>query len=221
MTYDPANVEASLEALLAKLAKDDDAKLTALPSADLQSLQTHRAAIEECITVGIIFLKGFDGIMVNGPLRKLASAPVQNWVDRVPRGQSATRIAGMIASSICSVLEGFIVDVVPPKITDAQIATARKVEPHLDADDEMARVVLAGRLKPSTRGGGEKWLRRLDRMLSVVPTAAEADTLLHMVAFRNQYIHDPPTAFSQMITGEHLKCWPLAAITLCHRIVTT
>ncbi len=50
-------------------------------------------------------------------------------------------------------------------------------------------------------------------------TADEVDTLIDLITFRNQYIHDPPTAFVRLVAGEHIKCWALATVILCNRLV--
>ena len=220
MTFDPTTVEPILEELAGKVEADAKAKLKTNPPLGERLGQLVGAGVE-CLSIGIIYLHGFKEIEDGGPVGGEVPTKVQEWVGSVDKKRSAARLAGMIASSICSELEGFIMEVVPSKMSSGGLAASRKKDSKLSADDDKAWGTVSARLKPTVKAEGSKWAGWLETALSVTLTPEEKDTLIDMITFRNEYVHDPPTAFSKTISGEHLKCWALASMILCHRIAVT
>jgi hypothetical protein len=217
MTFNLSH-EHVLDKIAEQILKADQPTLHALPSSEREALKAHVQGIVSTLSVGLVFLEGFEEIAQQGELASKVSAEFKQWVSQVPRNESGGRIAGMIAASICSVLEDYIVDLVPTKLTPTRISALRLTEPKLSLDDGKAREQLARRVKPSVRAKGSEWIAALNVVFSVSPTAEEVETLVDMITFRNEYIHKPPTAFARAIVGEHLKCWTLAAMILCNRL---
>ncbi len=95
MPYDP-KWEAALDALAAKMILEDQAKLMALPAPDRAELRAHVQEINATLSVGIVFLQGFEEIATAGELAGKVPPEVKQWVTSVPRNESGGRIAGMI-----------------------------------------------------------------------------------------------------------------------------
>jgi hypothetical protein len=217
MTFD-TKFEAVLDTLLYKFATNDSVKVQVLSTVNNQRLKSLFRSVEECLTVGIIFLEGFKEIIIGGDINARVSQKTKEWVASVPHAQSGGRIAGMMATSICSVLEDFIVDAGRTKLTTTKLAIIRIANPMVSNDDNKARTTLLKNIKPSVRADGTTWITALKMIFSFTLTTEESETLIDMITFRNQYVHDPQTAFSKTITGEQLKCWAVATMILCHRV---
>ena len=210
--------EQPLDALATQFAQQDAARIIALPPAEHRALKLRVDALAECIAIALVFLEGFDDIATGGALHKRASADLQKWVASVPRTQSGTRLAGMVASSLCSVLEDYIVDTTQLKVGAAQLVRIRTLDPKLHAQDGPAVDQLLKKVKPSVKAAGVDWVAALALVFGVALTVEESETLVDLITFRNLYIHEPPSAFAMTITGEHIKCWTVAATVLCYRL---
>jgi hypothetical protein len=81
----------------------------------------------------------------------------------------------------------------------------RRVLNQRDAKNGLLRAV-----KPSVRASGADWLKAIRDVFSVQFSTEAEGTLLRLISFRNDFVHDPPTSFATTISGEEIKCWGLA-----------
>jgi hypothetical protein len=216
MPFEP-RYESALDSLLIQLGEQVATRSPPLPTAESQALQSHVAGIAECVTVAIVFLQGFEAIAASGSAHLKVSQAVERWVASVPRSQSGGRIAGMVASSICAVLEDYIRDAARTKLP-SQLSRIRSVIPTLPARDADAIERLVRNVKPSVKASGADWVSALQLAFDVVLSQEEADTAVDMIALRNVYVHNPASVATESITGERTKCWATSAIALCHRV---
>jgi len=217
MTFS-ASHESTLDTLHATLAEQNIERRKLLPPAEAERLEAHVAGLGECVAVALVFFHGFNDIVVAGENAHGVTPELRRWVTSVPRHQSGTRLAGMTASSLCAVLEDYIVDTCRNRLSPTTLAQLRAVDATLQPDDAKAIGQLLKRVKPSARTDGSTWINALRLVFGVVLTTEESDTLIDLLTFRNKYIHDPRSAFAQSITGEHMKCWTVSATILCRRI---
>jgi hypothetical protein len=212
--WDP-KFEADLDQRAAKALQDG--RTAGLPAVEKERLRGVNAAIHAVLSITIIYLQGFDEIAKGGPLAASVSPDVVNWVKAVPRGDSGTRLAGIAATSLCSILEDFIADVADAKITPALIAKLRPTR-NLDADPLQATGQLQRAIKPSVKADGAKWLKAVEDVFGLTVDQPFAGSLLPLIAFRNLFVHDPPEAFKIAVNGEQVKCWALAVQLLASEI---
>jgi hypothetical protein len=209
MSYNPADYwNLTLEADLDKLA----AALSTNPRFD--ALAT---GVNDILSAQLVYFAGFKAIQegVIGPDAVLAV--VRSWVQTVPRARSGGIGAGVAASTLCSILEDFIVDWGTQVIDTAVIARLRAPR-GLPADDGEAKKTLIQKAKPSVKADGKKWLRVLDDVFGARPQQAVMDALLDMISFRNAFVHAPSEAYMAPMTGDQVKCWALATLIVARDI---
>jgi len=124
---------------LVKLVEDTFAKyvetikscpdIESRPADDLNLLLNYQPAIRDINSISLIFLTGFDEIARGGELSNSVTPNVREWVQNVPRQRSGTRLAGMVAVSLCSILEEFIVQIGAAKITP-EVETRLRCQNH-------------------------------------------------------------------------------------------
>jgi hypothetical protein len=152
MTYSQVHWQASFERELDGLSAAAVISESSRTAEITDRLQSVRAAVVDIITIPIVYLAGFNGIAA-GSLSSSAgvSAAVKHWVRNVPRDRSATRLAGLTSTALCSLLEDFIVDLATAKIDPGVIARLR-AQRQLPADEAEARSRLASLDPGSARG---------------------------------------------------------------------
>lgn len=211
--------EKALDGLVNDMLREAQMQANKLGAHEREILKAHANAGVSIVSIFLIYMSGFDEIYAAGPLAKAVPREVTNWVvGQVSRSESTTRVAGMMAASLCSSLEDLVDDVATPKITPALIVKLRGPR-SLALDDEAAKQQLLKAIKPSVKADGEKWLKALGDVLGVVVPAEVGGTLIGMISFRNKYIHDPTEAFKQVVTGEEVKSWTLATLALSHTLI--
>jgi hypothetical protein len=173
--------------------------------------------VTDIISAQLVYFAGFkaiqEGVIGAGEVLE----EVRSWVHTVPRARSGGIGAGAAASTLCSLLEDFIVDRGNQVIDAAAIARLR-VPRNLPADDIEAKKVLIGKAKPSVKADGKKWLGVLEDVFGVRPHQAVVNALLDMISFRNVFVHAPSEAYAAPMTGDQVKCWALATLIVARDI---
>lgn len=212
--------QASYEQALDTIAARDlaDPALKSLRTDVGTRLNGVTVAVQDVLSFALIFLHGFDEIQANGPLCQAVSSVVTNWVGQVPRGRSGGRVAGIVATNLCSVLEEFLVSLVDLHLTTKRLTAMRSADPKLHADNEKAKKQLLRRAKPSVKGSGAEWQTTVETVFSIKFEAVVAGCVLPMIESRNTFVHDPTTALQRTTTGEEIKCWALASQILAAQI---
>ena len=201
---------------LVKLVEDTFAKyvetikscpdIESRPADDLNLLLNYQYAIRDITSISLIFLTGFDEIARGGELSNSVTPNVREWVQNVPRQRSGTRLAGMVAVSLGSILEEFIVQIGAAKIT-----------PEVETRLRTTKDKLLNRVKPSVKADGKEWLKALTDVFSITLESVGQDSLISMIQFRNHYVHEP-AAIQTIVTGEEIECWIQATMLLALRI---
>lgn len=207
---DWAMIERDLDAQMPDPASDQ-ARLNALPEPRRAIYVAHQGAIVDCLHVARVFFAGFDSIAAS-----LASDP-DPWVASVPRPRSGGRICGMVATSVCAVVEGYVRAMAPERLAPAVLSAWRTCFEGLPKQDEKLEKQILRSVLPSSFEG-PVWVTKAELLFGIDLTEAERTTLRDLSEFRNIYMHDPAKAAALGMSGEKLKCWTLAAILLCKRI---
>jgi hypothetical protein len=210
-------IERAVDALLSIAAATEEGRLAALSEEQRSLLKQTAGAVLETLNVALVFLAGFDDANDGGPVSGKLPETTRAWVHRVERRRSGALIGGVVASSICGLLEGYIVAMTPRRVTPTHIAKLRAAG-IATKDDAKVLKDLTRRVKPTTNQEPADWIRALREAFDVTLEPVEEQVLVDLIMHRNLYSHDPAQAVARNIAPVDIKCWTLAALHLCHRI---
>lgn len=216
-TWDPKH-EAELDRLLAALQPHEARKIAALSPGDRTHYQDFITATCDFMAIFWIYIHGFDSIQKSQPGSMVVHGHILHWVHQ-NAGRSPRRLAGMMATHLCSTLEDFIDQLATTRLTPSFIrqlprkyASALKLKgrPQRDAQKDILRS-----LKPSVRAGGKQWIDAVQAVFSTKFDTATEETLLSMIRFRNEYVHSPQSVMQgHHTTGEEMTSWGKAVLLL-------
>lgn len=220
-TWDP-KYEAEVDRLVELRLKE------AAPPPDAVRYNGFNVAFSDLLSFMQIYLQGFDEIAKGGPLAATVHPLTATWVAGVPRQRSATRLAGIVAASTCSILEGFLTDaadarLTPPRISRMPKTLIARLSPSRPPPNKPNKVkdALIRAVRPSARADGSDWVDAIAAVFAIKLNPAVEGSLLAMIRFRNVYIHDPQKALAATVTGEELSSWVKASLLLGHAVAAS
>ncbi|MGK3986013.1 hypothetical protein WME99_23395 [Sorangium sp. So ce136] len=217
--WDPKH-EAEIDQLLASR----DMSSQALPPATRARVESLSGAAIEVMNIVDIYIHGFAQIQENGPLVKVVNPKSVRWV-QTAGSRSPARLAGIVATHMCSLLEEFINEQAKARLTAAFVSSHG---PRLVArltrsgsvpkkPDGITKELLRA-VKPSVFADGATWAKAVAYIFSVKLEPCVENTLLPMISYRNRYVHEPQNALSTVVTGEELISWIKAVLLLAQDI---
>ncbi|WP_129575642.1 MULTISPECIES: hypothetical protein [Sorangium] len=216
--------EPKYEAEIDELLEIRKTQVQALPPATRARLQVLDDAASDVLHIVGIYIHAFAEIQANGSLAKKVPSRSVRWVQTVG-GRSPARLAGIVATHMCSLLEEFITEQGKARLTPAFIAhhgptlIARITtlgSPPKKPDAIMNALLRA--VKPSVFADGATWAKAISGVFSITLTPCVANTLLPMISFRNRYVHEPQNALATVVGAQEMVSWVKAAYLLAQDI---
>jgi hypothetical protein len=218
-TWDPKH-EAELDRLLVVRQPQEAAKVAALSPEDRARYQGFIGATCDVITINWVYIRGFENITKCDPTG--IPSHVLHWGHQKD-GRSPRRLAGMIATHLCSTLEEFIGQAANPLLTSDFIRKLPRsyvagLKSKARDSREIKKAILRS-IKPSTRSDGKEWVFAIQTVFSVRLDAATEETLLSMIRFRNEYVHAPGNVMKDDFTAVNVIesiSWMKAVLLLAY-----
>ena len=178
------------------------------PGEDWRRLYAFYDGANQVVHVASCFFVGFDVILRLDPKVALPVAANQmtaDWVRKVDRSVSGGFVLGTSATALVGLLEDCLVSFVPLR------APAELLE------EKIAKKITKG-IKPTRDQKPEEWIESLKRVFGIDPPACVLGTLVSLILFRNNFVHEPSGTQAMLAypgqLGALAKCWSLAAQAL-------
>lgn len=156
-----------------------------------------------------------DSYLTAGIGVQVANDPTGIRVDVGPhvRGtRAAWVVAAISATALSAGLEGFLRCVGEEYVDSGVLRRLRETDwgRSLSPDDAAATTAVVRALKPSQRGGGQRWLAALSEVFGLTIPDAVAKSMKSMVERRNAFVHEPRPATEEGYVPpgpDELQCW--------------
>lgn len=214
--------EAELDRILASRQPQEAAKVASLSPNDRARYQGLLAAASDIMAIFWVYIHGFNHLQQEQPASSTIHGHILHWVHQ-NAGRSPRRIAGMVATNLCSVLEEFLGDIAAAKLTPAVIQRLPRTYIaglHTRGRDmrEIRKAILRS-VKPSVRADGAHWASSISTVFALSLDPATEETLRSMIYFRNAYIHEPGKVMgADSITGEEMTSWGKSVLLLAYDV---